>query len=160
MKMGYEQHLTDHIPYGRARGQHEVVNGKSVYLKSQVEVRFLTIGQRLQQTGAVLEVEYEPKTFWFDDIRRGTCSYTPDFRFLWADNEEEVYYETKSTNGLRQKDVTKYRRMAKRYPEVKLVLVLPREPRGSSKSAIRQRILLDNASKYVHHVTYLTDWRI
>jgi hypothetical protein len=157
MKMGYEQHLPEHIPYGRARGQHEVVNGRSVYFKSQVEVRFATILQRLQQASAIVEWDYEGKEFWFDDIRRGTCSYRPDFRAVWPE-EGEVYYETKSTSGLRQRDVTKFRRMAKRYPDVKLVLVLPRKPsQGHSKSAVRQRILLDKASRYIDHVWFLGD---
>ena len=162
-KMGFETNiLPENHPYGHARGETVEINGRSVYFKSQVEVRFAGILQRLKEIGAIIDWQYEPKDFWFNDIRRGTCSYRPDFHAVWANPDYgEQWYECKSTNGLRQKDLTKFKRMAKRYPEIKLVLVLPHEPStGSSKSAIRQRILIDKAAKYLDHVTYLTDWKV
>ena len=48
---------------------------------------------------------------------------------------------------MRQKDITKYKRMASRYPEIKLVLVVAKIPsRGKYKN------YNDSAKKYVDHV--------
>jgi len=153
--------LREHVPYGRARGEEVEVNGRTIYFKSQVEVKFAGMLEALRQAGAIVTWEYEPKDFWFEGIRRGTCSYRPDFCVVWAQNREEIWYETKTPGNLTQKDVTKYRRMAQHYPAVKLVLVLSRAPSdGHSKSAVRQRIMTDKASRYLHHVTCLSDWKI
>lgn len=161
-KMGFETNLhREQHPYGRARGETVAINGREIFFRSQVEVRFAGALQRLKEAGAIIEWQYEPKDFKFPDIERGTCSYRPDFHAVWANPEiGEQWYEIKSRNGLKQKDVTKYKRLAKRYPEVKLTLVMGGEPTGSSKTAIRQRILLDNARKYVDHVSYLKDWKV
>ncbi len=152
--------MQEFVPYGRARGEELEIGGRRFYCRSQVEVRFARILEQLKEAGAIVTWDYEPKDFWFEDIRRGTCSYRPDFRVVWAD-EGEIWYETKSAGGLRQKDVTKYRRMAKRYPQIRLVLLLSRPlSQGCSRAAVRQRILLDNARKYLDHITYLTDWPV
>ena len=61
--------------------------------------------------------EYEAKTFWFDEIKRGTRSYTPDF-FLPATNE---YHEVKG--WMDAKSITQLKRMALYYPAIKIVVV-------------------------------------
>lgn len=156
-KMGFEKNLRhENHPYGRARPETVEINGKEIYLRSQVEVRFAYALQRLKEAGAIIEWQHEPKDFWFQGVKRGTCSYRPDFHAAWADPKTgSVWYETKSKNGLKQKDVTKYKRMAKDYPDITLVLVL-----GGPPSTTRQKILLDNALKYVDHVSYLKDWKV
>lgn len=169
MKMGFEPWamMRPNHPYGRAHAQTVEIGGRTIRFKSQTEVNFAMVLERLREAGAIVSWDYEPKEFWFEGIKRGRVSYKPDFLAVWADhihNDEtpgEVYYETKCSGGLKQVDVTKYHRMAIYHPDVKLVLVLPRSPsQGNSKSAIRQRILLENAEKYIDHVTYLTDWRV
>jgi len=60
--------------------------------------------------------EYESKTFWFP-VKRGTRSYTPDFYLP----DEDVYHEIKG--WLDPKSMTKLKRMAKYYPDVKIVVI-------------------------------------
>lgn len=60
---------------------------------------------------------YEKKTFWFLNIKRGVRSYTPDF-FLPNKNE---FHEVKGWMDAKSK--TKLKRMAKYYPEIKIVIV-------------------------------------
>ena len=60
--------------------------------------------------------EYEPKTFWFP-VKRGTRSYTPDFYLP----DEDAYHEIKG--WLDPKSMTKLKRMAKYYPDVKIVVI-------------------------------------
>lgn len=61
--------------------------------------------------------EYEAKTFWFEKIKRGSRSYTPDF-YLPASNE---YHEVKG--WMDPKSATKLKRMAKYYPEIKVIVI-------------------------------------
>jgi len=60
---------------------------------------------------------YEPKTFWFENIKRGTRSYTPDFYLPKYDE----YIEVKGY--LDQKSKTRIKRMKKYYPKIKVTLV-------------------------------------
>lgn len=64
--------------------------------------------------------EYEPHTFWFEGIKRGVRSYKPDFRLCFSDGSTE-YHEVKGYYDAKSK--TKIKRMAKYYPDVKLVLI-------------------------------------
>lgn len=61
--------------------------------------------------------QYEPKTFIFEKIQKGTRAYTPDF-YLPA---EDRYIEVKG--WMDKKSQTKLRRMAKYFPEVKIELI-------------------------------------
>ena len=91
-------------------------------------------------------------------LERGTVSYKPDFKVVWAGDEDKaiIYYEIKR-NNLMQKDITKFKRMAKYYPDVKLVLVFQGKTAGNGKWAIRTRILLSSAQKYVNHIWYVDE---
>lgn len=63
---------------------------------------------------------YEPDTFEFKDIKRGSRFYTPDFRITNFDGAIE-YHEVKG--WMDPRSATKLRRFAKRYPDIKLLLV-------------------------------------
>lgn len=60
---------------------------------------------------------YEPKTFWFETVRRGARSYTPDF-FL---PDENRYIEVKG--WMDAKSRTKLKRMAKYFPDVQIEVI-------------------------------------
>ena len=64
--------------------------------------------------------EYEKKTFWFEQIRRGVRSYTPDFHLL----ETNVYHEVKG--WMDKRSVTKLKRMKLYHPK-ETVHVIDRE---------------------------------
>jgi hypothetical protein len=74
--------------------------------------------------------EYETKTFWFEGIKRGSRSYTPDF---WIIPEAE-FHEVKG--WMDPKSATKLKRMKKYHPAVKVVII------GGDwfKSAERQKL--------------------
>ena len=67
--------------------------------------------------------EYEPKTFVFENIKRGSVSYTPDFYLP----DEDKWIEVKG--WMDQKSKTKLNRFKKYYPDEykKLVIVQERE---------------------------------
>lgn len=64
--------------------------------------------------------EYEKKTFWFEKIKRGVRSYTPDFYLP----EQDVYHEVKG--WMDKRSATKLKRMKKYHPTV-TVKVIDRE---------------------------------
>jgi hypothetical protein len=72
---------------------------------------------QLKLSRHILGWEYESKTFWFEKIRRGTRSYTPDFEVTFGDGRIE-YHEIKGWMDARSR--TKIKRMAKYYPRVTL----------------------------------------
>jgi len=153
--MGYEPGpKIPNRPYGNARRMPFTLDGKDYVSRSKCEATFAKLLEMLRGAERIIAASYEPRTFWFEGVRRGTVSYLPDFWAKWDDGEEVVYECKSSATDLKAKDITKYKRMAKYFPEVTLVLVLPRRP---GKKAIKGKIMVGSAEKYVDHVWYLSD---
>lgn len=83
-----------------------------IYWKSAWECNYARFLNFLKE-----EWEYEPHTFWFERIKRGTRSYKPDF-FVKRTNS---YIEVKGWWDRRSR--TQMKRMALYYPEVKILIV-------------------------------------
>jgi len=64
--------------------------------------------------------EYEPKTFWFEGIKRGVCSYKPDFRIV-KNSGEEYWVEVKGYMDAKSK--TKIARFKRFYPQLSLMVI-------------------------------------
>ena len=94
--------------------------GKRNYYRSQWELNYARYLEMLKNLGEIKEWEHEPKTFWFEGVRRGTVSYLPDFR-VTENNGSIAYHEVKG--WMDDKSKTKIRRMAKYHPDVKLVVI-------------------------------------
>lgn len=106
-------------PYSRARqGRRDDLDGR--FFRSSWEANYARYLNFLQRSGVIREWDFEPETFWFENIRRGTRSYLPDFKVTRPDGS--VYYvEVKGWMDAKSK--TKLKRMAKYYPAVELILV-------------------------------------
>lgn len=96
------------------------IGGKRHYFRSKWEVNYAHYLEWLKQRGEIKEWEYEPTTFWFEAIKRGTRSYTPDFR-VTEKSGAVAYHEVKGWMDDRSK--TKLKRMKKYHPDVTVVLV-------------------------------------
>jgi hypothetical protein len=96
------------------------VGGKRHFFRSKWEVNYAHYLEWLKSRGEIVEWEYEPTTFWFEAIKRGVRSYTPDFRVTEAGGRQ-VYHETKGWMDARS--ATKLKRMAKYHPDVSVLLV-------------------------------------
>ena len=96
------------------------IGGKKCYFRSRWEANYALYLEFLKTQKQIIEWEYEPKTFWFEGVKRGTVSYLPDFR-ITNNNESQEYHEVKGWMDPRSK--TKLKRMAKYYPEEKLILI-------------------------------------
>ena len=94
---------------------------KGIYFRSSWEANYARYLNFLMDRGQIQRWEYEPHVFWFEEIKRGVRSYLPDFKVWETINDEPYYVEVKGFMDAKSK--TKLKRMAKYYPEVKLVLV-------------------------------------
>lgn len=106
--------------YSRGNGSHYMIGGKEYWFRSSWEVVYARYLQFLLNKKEIALWEYEVDTFWFEKIRRGIRSYKPDFKITNLDASIE-YHEVKG--WMDKKSATKLKRMAKYYPEIKMVLI-------------------------------------
>jgi hypothetical protein len=95
------------------------IGGQRYFFKSKWEVNVAHWLQWMTELGIIAGWLYEPRTFWFEKIKRGVRSYTPDFRIDENDGTE-TFVEVKGYMDPESK--TKLKRMAKYFPTVKLDL--------------------------------------
>lgn len=101
------------------RGYYKV--GNSFYhFRSKWEANYAIYLEWLRGRGEIANWEFEKQTFWFEAIRRGVRSYCPDFR-ITKNNGAVEFHEVKGY--MDSKSNTKIKRMAKYYPDVKLIVV-------------------------------------
>jgi len=102
------------------RGQGGTREDLGFYVRSQYEANYARYLKWLVEQGAIRGWAYEPHRFEFAGIKRGTRDYTPDFRVVNNDGAVE-YHEVKG--WMDPKSATQLQRMAKYFPEVKIVLI-------------------------------------
>ena len=96
------------------------IGGKRCYFRSRWEANYARYLQCLVEIKQIKNWEHEPKTFWFEGVKRGSVSYLPDFRV--TENDGSVaYHEVKGWMDNRSK--TKLKRMAKYHPNVELIVI-------------------------------------
>ena len=80
--------------YTRSKGGRREDLGET-YFRSSWEANYARYLNLLIKLGAITAWEYEPLTFWFDGVRRGTNSYRPDFRIHHKNDDRPEYIEIK-----------------------------------------------------------------
>ncbi len=106
--------------YSRTKKGWADVGDKRYYFKSSWEVKYANHLHVLLKGKAITNWEYEPDTFWFEKIKRGVRSYTPDFKLTFPDGSSE-YHEVKGWMDAKSK--TKLKRMRIYYPKTKLIVI-------------------------------------
>ena len=120
-------------PSSRAKGGTRADLG--IYLRSKWEANYARYLNWLKEHGEIYKWEFEPDTFWFEGIKRGNRSYTPDFKVWERESSEPVYHEVKGWMDAQSK--TKLKRMALYHPKVKIVVIGEREYRAIKRDASR-----------------------
>lgn len=96
------------------------IGGKKHYFRSRWEANYARYLQWKKERNEIKDWEFEPDTFWFNNIKRGVRSYLPDFKVF--KNDGTFYYdEVKGWFDDRSK--TKMKRMKKYYPKVVINLI-------------------------------------
>lgn len=125
----YRQKLSDRMTllastrnnsYSRCKTGYYLKNGNNYYMRSSWELKYAGYLDLLERGNQITNWEYETDTFWFEEIKRGVRSYKPDFKIFNNDGSIE-YHEVKG--WMDSKSITKIKRMAKYYPNVKLVII-------------------------------------
>lgn len=97
-----------------------VSGDRRYYLKSSWELNYAEHLDEQLSDGKIAKWEYEPDTFWFERIKRGVRSYTPDFKIEYLDGKVE-YHEVKGY--LDSKSKTKLNRMRIYHPNIEMKLI-------------------------------------
>ena len=128
------------------------VGDQHEYFRSGLEYRWAQYLELLKGLGEIVKWSYESRRFEFKKIRSGTVFYTPDFLVLYGAPYEPDHCWHELKGHLAQRDVTKFRRMAKYYPGEKLILVMERIPKTRTRKNTELFRRLENAEKYVERV--------
>lgn len=93
---------------------------KRYYFRSGWEMKYATFLEMLKKGKAIKDWTYEEDTFWFEKIKRGVRSYTPDFKIYFNGGKHE-YHEVKG--WMDSKSKTKLKRMKKYHPEETVTVI-------------------------------------
>lgn len=104
------------------------------YVRSKWEANYARYLKWLVSIGEIRSWQYEPDTFEFTKIKRGSRFYTPDFKVFLLSGEFE-YHEVKGWLDSRSK--TKLSRMKRYFPEIKVVLIDSTAYRGLAETVGR-----------------------
>jgi hypothetical protein len=92
----------------------------NIYFDSRANANYARYLEWLRQRGEIDAWEFEPERFVFEKILTGTRVYTPDFK-VWPALESPYFVEVKP--WMDPKSKTKLKRMAKYFPDVRVVVV-------------------------------------
>jgi hypothetical protein len=111
-----------HLKNGRATWKQDwaEIGGKRNFYRSRWEYRYALYLEFMKKHKHIVDWEHEPKTFYFEGIKRGTTNYKPDFRVVFPSGNHE-WVEVKGYMDSRS--ITKIKRMAKYFPEEKLRVI-------------------------------------
>ena len=98
----------------RAKSGWLTLGGQRLFARSRWEANYARYLQWQLDHALISAWEHEPQTFWFAGIKRGVCSYLPDFRVTHLDGRVE-YHEVKGWMDAKSK--TKIKRFAKYHPK-------------------------------------------
>ena len=93
---------------------------KRIFARSKWEANYARFLQFMKEHNLIKDWSHEPRTWWFDGLKRGTNNYKPDFEVIKMGGEFEVH-EVKGY--MDSKSATKLKRMGIYYPLVKVVLI-------------------------------------
>ena len=96
------------------------IGNKTYRYKSAWEANVACYFEYLKSKEEIRDWEYEPITFWFEKIKRGTRSYKPDFKIIRPDCS--IYY-VEVKGWMDSKSKTKLNRMRIYYPDIEMVLI-------------------------------------
>lgn len=120
-----------HSIYSNSKKGMITIADKKFFARSGWEANIGAYLQFLKENKEIYDYEHEPETFWFNEIKRGTRSYLPDFKII--NNDKSIYYiEVKGY--MDKKSKTKLYRMNKYYPEIKIDLIDEKRYKEISKS--------------------------
>ena len=145
-RLGFEKRKSFTVNHNNTRVT-ATIGGKLCKFRSKLEHNYAVYLQFLKEQGQIKDWNFEQMNFIFKDEIKGAKSYLVDFDVLNNDGTFE-HHETKG--WLKGVDVTKFRRVAKYWPEAKMILIMSGK---SSKDANRLRMM----AKYTERIVYASE---
>jgi len=96
------------------------IGGKRKFFRSRWEANYARYLEYLKTQGLITEWHHEPKTFWFEGIKRGCVSYLPDFQVI---NSNGTHHWVEVKGYMDDKSKTKIKRFEKYFPEETLKVI-------------------------------------
>lgn len=106
--------------WGNVKNGYYDINSKNIFFRSKWEANYALYLDFLIKQKQIQKWTYEEDVFIFEKIKFGTRSYRPDFKIYNIDGSIE-YHEVKGYMDSKSK--TKIKRMAKYYPNIKLIII-------------------------------------
>jgi hypothetical protein len=114
------KNLNRETKFGNVKRGYYNINGKNLYFRSRWEANYALYLDFLVKQKQILSWEYEKDVFIFHKIQFGTRSYRPDFK---VENLDGTFWYHEVKGWMDSQSKTKLKRMAKYYPETKIILV-------------------------------------
>ena len=108
------------MPRPRAISGHREIGGKRIFFRSRWEANYARYLEYLKAQKLIREWVHEPRTFWFDGIKRGCVSYLPDFR---QDNVDGTCEWIEVKGWMDPRSRTKIKRFRKYFPGERLTVI-------------------------------------
>lgn len=112
--------LAGNVKRGSWKAGWREVGDRRHFFRSRWEPNYARYLEWLKVNGKIADWQYEPKTFWFEAIKRGVRSYKPDFLVVET-NGSSAWHEVKGWMDDRSR--TTLQRMAKYHPSEKIILI-------------------------------------
>lgn len=143
-KMGFEKNKKITREYNSQKITAKV-GGKLCHFRSKFEYHWAQYLEILKQSNEIADWEYEPKTFYFENVKTAPVQYKPDFKVICHDGSH-FWQETKGEHD--GKTNKKLQRMHQQYPDEIFELVLQHIPKNGIKGANRRQV----AQRYARRV--------
>jgi hypothetical protein len=101
-----------------------------IKFRSRWESNYALYLEWLKTNGRIRDWKYEPVTFWFEKIKRGVRSYTPDFQ-IWTNAGTDHFIEIKG--WMDKRSLTKLKRMRIYHPKVEIRLFVGKDYKALQK---------------------------
>lgn len=108
------------MPHGGPKGGRRSDLGDT-YFRSRWEANYARYLNLLLGKKEILGWAYEPRRFVFEKVKRGTTSYTPDFRVDYPCGRKHEWHEVKG--WVNQRSRTRLDRMGRYYPDEIVVVI-------------------------------------
>jgi len=104
----------------KAKSGWREIGQQRIFFRSAWEANYARYLQFQKEQKLIKDWLYEPKTFWFNAIKRGVRSYLPDFQ-VFQEDDTHIWHEVKGY--LDDKSKTKLKRMRIYHPQEQIRLI-------------------------------------
>jgi hypothetical protein len=123
--------------YTSKKGDRDIY-GRTQFFRSSWEANYARILEVMKMQGLIKDWDFEPDVFWFNGIKLGCRTYTPDFKIWLLDKDigEDAlpFYFVEIKGYMDPRSATKIKRFNSYFPEITLEVVGSKEYKELAKN--------------------------